>query len=279
MNKSDLFCLFHINCLILATHDKCCEGALQQAGHRFPGSVLVVLSVWSSHRCGRPVTWWWQQWPLSSFEPCFKLSWDEHVQHELMLTTTISVETSSPCWLPAVKYKRHAVSLWREMAHPLTSPRDPPDHKSLGSALEYLLSRHQQRTQPKTHIGVCQPVHTHFTLCCICTLYRTHSTEGVGSVQALKDTQRFAGCNNLFNLWLGPGMSTMRTHYRSRQHRLTLWQSVISHEQSSTARDNSHSSDCREGGLIFSPSGLVLKQAEESGCFHLCHISGDVPCQ
>lgn len=32
------------------------------------------------------------------------------------------------------------------------------------------------------------------------TLYRPHSREGVGSVQLLKDTQRFAGCSHLFNL-------------------------------------------------------------------------------
>lgn len=54
------------------------------------------------------------------------------------------------------------------------------------------------------------------------TLYGEHSSEGVGSLQLLKDTQRFAGCSNLFNLWLGPGMSTMERHYGSRQRRLTL---------------------------------------------------------
>lgn len=81
-------------------------------------------------------------------------------------------------------------------------------------------------TTLKTHIGVCQLARTLFTLRCLQTLYRPHSSQGVGSVQALKDAQRFVGRGNLFNLWLGPGMSTMRRHYKSRQHRLTLWQSV-----------------------------------------------------
>lgn len=51
---------------------------------------------------------------------------------------------------------------------------------------------------------------------------RPHSREGVGSAQALKDTQQFADSSNLFNLWLGPGMSTMEWCYGSWQQYLTL---------------------------------------------------------
>lgn len=39
---------------------------------------------------------------------------------------------------------------------------------------------------------------TPFTLHCLS--YRTHSSEGVGSAQALKDTRGSAGCTNLFTL-------------------------------------------------------------------------------
>lgn len=51
---------------------------------------------------------------------------------------------------------------------------------------------------------------------------KPHSREGVGSAQALKDTQHFADSSNLFNLWLGPGMSTMEWCYGSWQQYLRL---------------------------------------------------------
>ena len=107
----------------------------------------------------------------------------------------------------------------------------------------------------KTHIGVCQLVRTLFTLRCLQTLYRPHSSQGVGSVQALKDAQRIAGRGNLFNLWLGPGMSTMRRHYKSPTASFDTLAICHCHLQAServTTRDNGHSTARAERRLLCS---------------------------
>ena len=75
----------------------------------------------------------------------------------------------------------------------------------------FLLSSHQQRTQLKTHIGVCQRVRTLFTLHCSRGLLNTFQW-GCRVSAGAEGRQWVADCSNLFNLWLGPGMSTMRRH-------------------------------------------------------------------
>lgn len=52
----------------------------------------------------------------------------------------------------------------------------------------------------KTHIGVCQLAWTTLHTPLLQALYRTHSSEGVGSARALKDALWSAGCCDLLNL-------------------------------------------------------------------------------
>lgn len=78
-------------------------------------------------------------------------------------------------------------------------------------------------------------------------------------------------------------MPAMKRHYKSRQHPLTLWQSVIATSEQAkrvAGGDNSHSIEqAREAALIFAPSGSALEKTEESMSVHLRDLSHIFPCQ
>lgn len=79
----------------------------------------------------------------------------------------------------------------------------------------------------------------------------------------------FAGCSNLFNLWLGPGMSTMRRRYRSRQRRLARWQSVIA------TSERANESPFETIAAPLPGQSLMLKHlvwAEESTSIYVIHL-------
>lgn len=98
---------------------------------------------------------------------------------------------------------------------------------------------------------------------------RPHSREGVGSAQALKDTQRFADSSNLFNLWLGPGMSTMEWCYGSWQQYLTLLESVTATKREKCC-ENEPRTPHPFNAAIGCARGEVHGPGVSSWCWNMC---------